>query len=299
MGQRIPIVILGEKDHGKSTLLGRLLYETRTIPQDRLREIQKAVKTQGGSFEWAHLLDSFRYERERKMTLDTTRAVVALGKNLYEFIDVPGHKKLIKNMMTGASDAQCGILVIDIKKGITPQTIKHLEIAKFLGMKKAIIAVNKVDKVKYSAAEFKRAVNIFSKALQKYGIAEKTLFVPTAALQGENIIKKSHKLSWFRGPTLQRAIQISFKRAHRTDNELHISRRTRNFKAVCLFVEKPRKNLLLESHSQILPISKINEIKAIHSVETTSFQLKKRGTPSEKFVIKTNGKIIGICRRAL
>lgn len=134
--QRIPVVLLGEKNHGKSTLLGRILYETKSFPADRLKEIKKIAANSKKRFEWAHLLDSFRYERENEMTLDTTRAIAKIGNQTYEFIDVPGHKELIKNMVTGAADAEFGILVVAADEGITKQTLEHLAIAKFLKLKK-------------------------------------------------------------------------------------------------------------------------------------------------------------------
>jgi len=171
------------------------------MPEDRIKDIQNALAGSKKKFEWAYLLDSFRQEREREMTLDTTRAIIRLGGRSYECIDVPGHKELIKNMLTGASEARFAIVVIDIREGITPQTLRHLKIAKFLGIEKIIIAVNKCDLTKYVENEFtKLRKKIFEKAEL---VGYRTVHViPIAAFFGDNVTIRSKKMTWYSGPTL-------------------------------------------------------------------------------------------------
>lgn len=278
--------MLGEKDHGKSTLIGRLIRETKSMPDDRMRSAKNASKALGKKFEWAHLLDSFRYEKEREMTLDTTRALVKLGKKHYEFIDIPGHKELIKNMLTGAGDAKYGILVIDAEEGVKLQTLRHIEIAKFLGIKKIIVVANKMDKIGYSQSGFLKIQKAFKSA------------IPIAASKGENVIKKSKKMPWWTGPTLQQAIFKIFKTSNGVGGKSHLLKRALNLKATCLFLEKPHKTLSLESgfDFKIYPILKLNGFSKINSLEKVSIKLRKRRTIKRNFVIKTGGKIVGICK---
>lgn len=206
---RIPVVLAGEKDHGKSTLIGRLLYETGSIPADRIETIRETAIKAGRHFEWAHLLDSLKYERRREMTLDTTRAAIQLGNRIYEFIDVPGHEKLIKNMATGASSARYAILVIAADGGVTPRTIQHAEILKFLGAEKIIIAVTKCDLVSYSEKKFKEIARSAAERLLKPKLVYKDV-LPTASFVGDNLVQRTKRLSWFRGPTLVHAIKKEF-----------------------------------------------------------------------------------------
>lgn len=207
---RIPIVVLGEKDQGKSTLLGRLFYETGGLPSDRLREIQNAMRIVGKRFERAHLLDAFRYEREHEMTLDTSRIIVEIGRRLYECIDVPGHPELIKNMLSGASEAHYAILVVEAKGGITPQTTLHLEIAKFLGIKKLIAVINKCDLIGYSREQFERKKLEVADALAHTGFGNAPI-LPLNAATGDNLLARTQRLRWFCGPTLLHAIEKNFR----------------------------------------------------------------------------------------
>lgn len=291
----ISIVVLGEKDHGKSTLVGRLIYETKSMPADRLWEIRRAAKKSGRAFEWAHLLDSFRYEREREMTLDTTRACVRLGKNLYEFIDVPGHKKFIRNMLTGASDATCGILVIDAKEGITPQTLKHIEIARFLGIEKIIVAINKIDRINYSASLFKEMIKIFADALRRHGLKHETPFIPIVAHAGHNLIRKTAFTKQFLKPTLAESIQKNFTPVHAKKTSVSHAPKARDHKANCLFVEKPKAELVLESDGSVYQISKLLGMKKIYSPQNVLIKLAKAAVLTKKFVIKSKGRTIGMC----
>src|SRR3989344_1221424 len=291
----IPIVVLAEKNHGKSTLIGRLLYETSSLSKDRISGAKSAAKKIGKRFEWAHLLDSFQYEREHEMTLDTTRALVKLGKNLYEFIDVPGHRELIKNMLTGASEARFAILVIDIKEGIKPQTLRHLEIAEFLGIEKIIVAVNKIDAAGYSEDRFKKAAGNFSGILAGHGFRKKISIIPISAFSGNNVIKRTTRLGWFKGSTLAAAILKDFK-APKKNIVAPWQSKTSTARPVCIFIDAPKSGLILESATGAAPVRIAAGFQKVRCLQQVALILDKPLLLGNKFVIKQKGKIIGICR---
>lgn len=201
--QEIPIVLIGHQDHGKSTLIGRLLLETNSIKENRLKEIQQIDKDLGYNFELAHLVDSFREEREKEMTIDTTRVVIKGKKRNYQLIDVPGHAELISNMLTGVAAAQSALLVVAVDEGIKSQTKKHLEIANILGIEQLGVVVNKMDKISYQKGKFNKTVEDLKKVLRKIGYSSKNIqFFPISALKGDNVLKKSAKTPWHRGSFL-------------------------------------------------------------------------------------------------
>jgi len=177
--QEVPIVLIGHKDHGKSTLIGRLLLDTKSIKESKLKEIQDVDKALGYKFELAHLVDSFREEREREMTMDTTMVLLKGQKQNYQLIDVPGHAELISNMLTGASGAKTALLVVSVEEGIKEQTRQHLEIAKLLGIEQLEVVVNKMDKVNYKKEKFDEVVKSLKEILNTIGyLSEKIHFFP-------------------------------------------------------------------------------------------------------------------------
>ena len=292
-----PIVVLGEKDHGKSTLIGRLIFETRSLPEDRMKDVRKAIKVSGKKFEWAHLLDSFRYEREHEMTLDTTRAMVNLGVKLFECIDVPGHKELIKNMLTGAGDAKFALLIIDIRAGIKPQTLKHLDIAEFLGIEKLIIAVNKVDAIGYSQTAFDEAKEKFSKILENRRLAKKASIIPVSAFLGNNLIKRTSVLGWYSGPTLCQAMLKTFRAGVRKASAPGFARSAK-VQPVCIFIRPPIGKIILESEFKNIAIKNIAGFQKINEPQKISLEFGKPQVLENRFVIKQKGRIIGICKKA-
>lgn len=211
--EEIPIVLIGHKDHGKSTLIGRLLLDTKSIKKSKLKTIQGVDKVAGRKFELAHLLDSFKEERERGMTMDTTTALLKGKKRNYQLIDVPGHKELISQMLTGASRAKGAILVVSVPEGIKAQTIQHLEIAKLLGIEQLGVVINKMDKVNYQEDVFSKLVEKLRKILKIIGYSQKNIrFFPISALEGDNVKNKSIKTSWYQGATLMGFLENEFKR---------------------------------------------------------------------------------------
>jgi len=200
----VNVVIVGHIDHGKSTLIGRLLYDSAALPEDRLAEIQKLLEEYKKRFEFAYFLDSFEEELKEERTIDTTR-VLFKGKNYYTIVDVPGHKEFIKNMLTGASHAQVAILVVSCIDGIQEQTRRHTFLVNMLGVKDVIVAVNKMDLVDYQEETFNKLKEKVLKLLASLGYYGNK-FVPISAMQGDNIYKASSWTAWYEGPTLIEAL---------------------------------------------------------------------------------------------
>ncbi len=203
MARELKISLLGHKDHGKSTLIGRLLFETRSITEDRIQEAKNTARSLGKDFEYAFLLDSFEEEREGGFTLDTTRAQVHHNNVIYELIDVPGHKELVKNMLTGASLANAAILIVSAQQNerLRDETKLHLYLAGLLGIKNLVVAINKMDTVSYSREEYEKIKSEISQILECFGF-EEISFVPVSAMAGDNIVGKSKNMDWYDGKTI-------------------------------------------------------------------------------------------------
>jgi small GTP-binding protein len=197
-------VIVGHVDHGKSTLIGRLLYDSEMLPDDKVAEIQKLLEEYKKRFEFAYFLDSFEEELKEERTIDTTR-VLFKGKNYYTIVDVPGHKEFIKNMLTGACHAQVAILVVSAPDGVQEQTRRHAFLVHMLGIKEVIVAVNKMDLEDYQQSTFDRARAETTQLLSSLGYAG-TQFIPISAIEGDNVYKPSGRMAWYQGPTLIQAL---------------------------------------------------------------------------------------------
>lgn len=192
------IVVLGHVDHGKSTLLGRLLADTNSLPQGKLQQAQVYCQEHGKQFEYAYLLDALKTERTQGITLDTARTYIKTKRSWLTIIDVPGHKELIRNMVSGADRAEYGLLVIDAKRGIQENTKKHCYLAHFLGIKKTIVCFNKMDKVAYSEKTYVALVKELEKYTKNIGI-HILASIPISASQGVNIISRAEQTPWYKG----------------------------------------------------------------------------------------------------
>jgi len=199
-------VIVGHVDHGKSTLIGRLLYDSEALPEDRLAEIQKLLEEYKKRFEFAYFLDSFEEELQEERTIDTTRVLFkGRGDNYYTIVDVPGHKEFIKNMLTGACHAQVAVLVVSAPDGVQEQTRRHAFLVHMLGIKEVIVVNNKMDLEGYKQSVFERVKAEVAQLLSSLGYAA-DIFIPISAMEGDNIYKPSQRMPWYRGQTLIQAL---------------------------------------------------------------------------------------------
>ncbi|MFT5957302.1 MAG: sulfate adenylyltransferase subunit 1 [Flavobacteriales bacterium] len=206
------IATSGSVDDGKSTLIGRLLYETKHVPQDKLEQLKIDSERRGLDFTDLSLLtDGLISEREQGITIDVAHVYFATAKRKYIIADTPGHEEYTRNMVTGASQSDVAIVLIDARKGILPQTKRHLSIANLLQLKTAIIAINKMDLLAYSEDRFNELQSDVEKLAQELNIKIPLQFIPISALEGEGITAWTGKMDWFKGlPMLQMLDNIDF-----------------------------------------------------------------------------------------
>ena len=204
----INLVFIGHVDHGKSTTVGRLLYDSGNIDEATMRKLKERAQELGkAGFEFAFVMDNLKEERERGLTIDLAHKRFETSRYYFTIIDAPGHKDFIKNMITGASQADAGVLVVAASEGIMAQTKEHVFLAKTLGVDQLIIAVNKMDVVKYDEKKFNAVKEDVSKLLKTVGYkVEKIPFVPVASLLGDNVFKKTENMPWYKGGTLLETI---------------------------------------------------------------------------------------------
>ena len=203
------VVFVGHVDHGKSTLVGRLLYETGAIDEQVIKRLEEEAKKVGKeSFKFAWVMDQLKEERERGLTIDVAHRKFETSKYYITIIDAPGHRDFVKNMITGASQADAAILVVDAKDGIMPQTREHAALCFTLGIGQMIVVINKMDLVDYKEEDYEELKNDLVKLLKTMGYrdADKFLYIPASAFYGDNVTKKSDKMPWWNGPTVVEAI---------------------------------------------------------------------------------------------
>ena len=199
--KQLSIVIVGHVDHGKSTLVGRLLYDTKSISEDRIEELRKASSATDNELEFAFLLDHLREEREQGITIDTTQTFFHTENREYRIIDAPGHVEFVKNMITGASQADSAVLIVDAKEGVQQQTKRHAYILSLLGIKNLIIVINKMDKVGYAQTVYDDVVHDLEVLLKQLNLSTQ-YYIPVSALKGDNICSYSTNMEWYKGQAL-------------------------------------------------------------------------------------------------
>ena len=203
--QKLKIVIVGHVDHGKSTLIGRLLFDTHSLPDGKIEQIQKACAAEGMDFEYAFLLDALLEEQEQNITIDTTQIQFRTQARNYVIIDAPGHKEFLKNMITDAASADAAVVLLDAQEGLQEQTRRHGYLLSLLGVKQVLVAVNKMDLVDFSETIFKNLEQDYRAFLEPYDI-NPLHFIAMSAKHGHNIVKPSERMTWFKGPTLLAAL---------------------------------------------------------------------------------------------
>ena len=202
--EHLNLVFIGHVDSGKSTSVGRILYETGAISEQVLNRLKdEAAKVGKTTFEFAFVMDSLREERERGVTIDVAHREFESAKYYCTIIDAPGHRDFVKNMITGTSQADAAVLVISVKDGVQPQTKEHAFLAKVLGINQIAVDLNKMDAVNYSEDEYKKVKEQAEQLLKGIGYdVSKVPFIPCSGYAGDNITKKSDKMPWYNGPTL-------------------------------------------------------------------------------------------------
>jgi bifunctional enzyme CysN/CysC len=202
---QVRIVIVGHVDHGKSTLVGRLLHETGSLPEGKLEMLKAVSARRGMPFEWSFLLDALQTERDQGITIDTTQIRFRTGSRDIVLIDAPGHAEFLRNMITGASQADGAVLIIDALEGVRDQTRRHGYLLHLLGVKQVAVVVNKMDRVEFSAARFNEIKDEITAHLTGLGVTP-TAVIPISARDGDGVKIHTPRIAWYRGPTVVEAL---------------------------------------------------------------------------------------------
>jgi bifunctional enzyme CysN/CysC len=205
MRRQARIVIVGHVDHGKSTLIGRLLNDTQSLPDGKVEAVREMSRRRGMPFEWSFVMDALQAERDQGITIDTTQIHFRTKQRPYVIIDAPGHTEFLKNMVTGASSADAALLVIDAGEGALEQSRRHAYLLHLLGVKQVAVIVNKMDMVEFSQDRFDDVSAEIRAYLNEIGVAPGVI-VPISARHGDNVVTRSENLPWFKGPTLVEAL---------------------------------------------------------------------------------------------
>jgi len=202
--EHMNLIFIGHVDHGKSTTVGRVLYDTGALSEQELKKLkEEADKVGKATFEFAFAMDKLKEERERGVTIDISHVEFKTPKYYFTVIDAPGHRDFVKNMITGASQADAAVLVCSAKDGIQPQTREHAFLAKVLGIGQIIVGINKMDTVAYDRVKFEDLKQQMGTFLKNIGFKpEAVQYIPMSALMGDNVGKKSTNMQWYQGPNL-------------------------------------------------------------------------------------------------
>lgn len=193
----------GSVDDGKSTLIGRLLYDSKAIFEDQLEAVEKSSKSRGDeNINLALLTDGLRSEREQGITIDVAYRYFATPKRKFIIADTPGHIQYTRNMVTGASTANLAILLIDARKGVIEQTCRHAFIANLLSIRHIVVCINKMDLVDWDESVYIRIVEDFKRFTSRTDNIVEITFIPASALLGDNVVESSENMPWYKGPTL-------------------------------------------------------------------------------------------------
>lgn len=192
----LKIVVVGHVDHGKSTVIGKLLYDTNSLPEGAVEKVRRIAKETGKPFEYAYLLDAFEEEQKQGITIDTTQIQFFTDQRDYVIIDAPGHKEFLKNMISGAANASAALLIIDAKQGVQEQSKRHAYMLSLLGIKNVYVVINKMDLVDYDAATYHRVASEMKEFITPLGVTP-LRYIPVSGLAGENIATASDKMPWY------------------------------------------------------------------------------------------------------
>ncbi|MFH1501025.1 MAG: translation elongation factor EF-1 subunit alpha [archaeon] len=219
------IAFVGHVDHGKSTCIGRLMYDSGVLPEQELTKLRAEAEKHGKvGFEFAFVMDRFKEERERGVTIDLSYKKLVTNKWEVTIIDAPGHRDFVKNMITGASQADAAFLVVAAAEGVQPQTKEHLWLLRTMGVQQIACIVNKMDTVNYDEAKFNKVKEDVSTLMKSVGVKiDEVTFLAVSGLKGDNIAKKSDKMAWYKGPTILEQLDLFNEPKKPTDLPLRMA----------------------------------------------------------------------------
>ncbi|QPM43535.1 sulfate adenylyltransferase subunit CysN [Campylobacter hepaticus] len=293
-------ITCGSVDDGKSTLIGRLLYDTKSLFDDQLKTLKKDSKrigNAGNKLDFALLVDGLSSEREQGITIDVAYRFFTSNKRNFIIADTPGHEQYTRNMATGASTADIAIILIDSRKGVLTQTKRHSYIVSLLGIKHFIIAINKIDLVSYDEKIFNKICKDYQEIIPYLQNNIKTHFIPICALNGENIIKKSKNFFWYKGATLLKLLDNIKIDKTLQDNFIlpiqYVNRPHLNFRGFCGNIISG--HIKLQDEVIILPSMQKSKIKSIVTSDIKDLKVLNTNevisTQNEAF----NGMAVNIC----
>ena len=215
------IVVVGHVDHGKSTVIGRLLYDTESLPEGAVDKVRRIAKETGKPFEYAYLLDAFEEEQKQGITIDTTQIQFATAKREYVIIDAPGHKEFLKNMISGAANANAAMLIVDAQQGVQEQSRRHGYMLSLLGIRKVYVIINKMDLVGYSENVFRQVADDMKDFLEGLDVHPLN-YIPVSGFLGDNIASKSDNMPWYAGVNLLDSLDLLEGETGITDKALRL-----------------------------------------------------------------------------
>jgi sulfate adenylyltransferase large subunit len=217
--ESLRFVIVGHIDHGKSTLIGRLFYDTDSLPEEKIEEVRTICESLGKEMEFAYVMDHLEEERTQGITIDTTQTFFKTEKRDYVIIDAPGHREFTKNMITGASQAEAAVLIVDAEEGVQEQTRRHAYILGLLGLEQVIVVINKMDLVGYEEKRYHEVAEEINGFLAQID-THPSFVIPISAKEGDNIASRSSKMPWYDGPIILGALDSFRSTANREQNPL-------------------------------------------------------------------------------
>ncbi|VVB91636.1 Elongation factor 1-alpha [uncultured archaeon] len=217
--EKLKFVIVGHVDHGKSTLIGRLLYDTNSLPEGKIEEIKQLCESLGKDLEFGYVMDHLEDERDQGITIDTAQTFFGTAKRDYVIIDAPGHVEFVKNMISGASQAEAAVLIVDAEEGVKEQTKRHAYILGMLGLSQVIAVINKMDLVDFDRNRFEAVKKDLLDFLSNINI-KPSYVIPISAKNGDFIASKSGTMDWYKGPALLEALDTFRTRENANQNPL-------------------------------------------------------------------------------
>jgi bifunctional enzyme CysN/CysC len=217
VNEKMNIVVAGHVDHGKSTVIGRLLADTGSLPEGKLEQVRASCERNSRPFEYAFLIDALKDEQSQNITIDAARVFFKSNRRHYIIIDAPGHIEFIKNMVTGASRAEAALLVIDAAEGVQENSRRHGYLLWMLGIKQVVVLINKMDVVGYQESVFQAVQNEYANFLKEIGL-QPTHYIPVSGREGDMICGPSARINWYTGPDVLAALD-SFAKAPPSDNK--------------------------------------------------------------------------------